>query len=194
MEDRRIAEILQGLGSSDSQDAWREFLEGYAPLLLQVARYSEPDPDSASDCFLFLCEHLSREGFRRLRRFRVGGAASFSTWLRAVSRNLCLDWRRHRHGRPRREGAVPTRPIEVPLEEVRDPAPGPEMVAACNERQAALASAVGRLPAEDRLLLRMRFEQELTLEQIARTTGLKDAQSVDRRIRGILAALRKDLG
>jgi DNA-directed RNA polymerase specialized sigma24 family protein len=41
------------------------------------------------------------------------------------------------------------------------------------------------------LLLRLRFDQDLTLEQIARLTGMESAQSVDRRIRRVLEELRQ---
>jgi DNA-directed RNA polymerase specialized sigma24 family protein len=41
------------------------------------------------------------------------------------------------------------------------------------------------------LLLRLRFDQDLTLEQIARLTGMESAQSVDRRIRRVLQELRQ---
>ena len=61
----------------------------------------ERDSDFVPDCFQFVCEGLSANSFRRLRRFRPEGPAVFSTWLRAVVRNLCLDWRRRQFGRHR---------------------------------------------------------------------------------------------
>ena len=90
----RLAVILEGLASGDPKPAWSEFLESYSPLVLQVVRLFETDNDPVGDCFVFVCEQLRRNGFQRLKRFRPDGAASFATWLRAVIRNLCLDWRR----------------------------------------------------------------------------------------------------
>ncbi len=55
--------------------------------------------DASGDCFLFICEKLAAKEYRRLRSFRRDGKAQFSTWLRAVVRNLCLDWYRSRYGR-----------------------------------------------------------------------------------------------
>ena len=101
MEDPQIAGILGRLNSSEAQEAWAGFLQTYSPLMLQVVRLFERDQDHVSDCFLFVCEKLCRGGFRRLRRFRPEGPAKFSTWLRAVTRNLCLDWRRQEFGRHR---------------------------------------------------------------------------------------------
>jgi DNA-directed RNA polymerase specialized sigma24 family protein len=34
-----------------------------------------------------------------LRKFRPGGPASFATWIRAVTRRLCVDWYRSQSGR-----------------------------------------------------------------------------------------------
>ena len=265
-DDRQVALILQGLGSGEADSAWAQFLEAYSPLIFQVERVFEADEDHIADCFVFVCEQLSRKRFQRLRRFRQGGPARFSTWLRAVVHNLCLDWRRREFGRRRvfqsiarlpsldreifryiHERALPleeaffllhprfptltrdqleesadrirrslsprqlwllsaSNPRVEPLEsgsvgegeprqrQIPDLAPSPEALAAWNERRAAVARAVARLPGPARLLLRLRFEQELTLEQIARLTGLKDAQSADRQIRAVLDGLREELG
>ncbi len=77
-----------------------------------------------------------------------------------------------------------------PFPHPTDPGPDPETLAVSNERRSTLARALSRLPRHDRLLLRLRFDQDLTLEQIARLTGMESAQSVDRRIRNVLEELR----
>lgn len=263
MNDPDVARVLGRLSSPGAADAWRDFLDAYAAHILHVIRIEERDPDDASDCFLFVCEQLSHKGFRRLRRFRVDGPASFLTWLCAVVRNLSIDWHRKRAGRrrpfrsisrlpvleqelfrcvyergmgveaalfhlrprfpalswerlvegvervrkalaPRQLWLLSTRKSSfVSFEEPRstsggksfpqptDPGPDPETLAALNETRTALARALSQLPRFDRLLLRLRFDQDLTLEQIARLTGMESAQSVDRRIRRVLQELRQ---
>lgn len=192
-----IAGLLCDLSSSDAVRAWREFLVAFGPVLQQVARLQESDTDAAADCFLFVCEHLAQDRFRRLRQFRPGGPASFPTWLRSVARNLCIDWHRKTRGRVR-EGAYPAKfrmemlAVEDIAEQLRDPHPDPEAHAAGLQREAVLQKAVLRLPAADQLLIRLRFEQELTLHQIAQLTGTKDAQTVDRRLRQILESMRQN--
>jgi len=86
-------------------------------------------------------------------------------------------------------------PVVESLEEERiaDPAPDPEALAERRQQREAVLRVVARLPAEDRLVVRLRFEQELTLAQMARILGLRDAQSADRRIRVILDRLRRQL-
>jgi RNA polymerase sigma factor (sigma-70 family) len=62
-----------------------------------------------------------------------------------------------------------------------------------SERRAALDRALEQLSKRERLLVRLRFEQELTLEQIANLLDLGNAQRADRQIKELLARLRVDL-
>ncbi len=100
-EDWPISRTLDQLGSRQPATAWAQFLEIYSPLILRVVRAFEREPDSIGDCFLYVAEQLSRNQFRRLRRFKPEGRARFATWLQAVVRNLCLDWHRKEFGRHR---------------------------------------------------------------------------------------------
>lgn len=257
MGKRDLPEVVALLAAGE-EAAWGEFLESYAPLILQVVRLFEHDVDRTGDSFLFVCEALRRNRFRRIRRYRANGPASFDTWLRAVVRNLFLDWRRAEVGRrvrPRwvvelppveREafellyrrglttdetlGALQTlfprltrrdclaaldrlashraigrrkprspRPRLVSLtvkennprgeREVPSPGPDPEELALVSERSARVMRAVAGLPSFERLLVRLRFEEELPLAEVARLTGLDNPQAADRRLRAILARL-----
>jgi RNA polymerase sigma factor (sigma-70 family) len=262
--DLEITHLLQRLASQEPPEAWGEFLTAYSPLIHQVIQVFERGPDLVGDCFLFVCEKLCHDQFRRLRRFKSDGRARFSTWLRVVVRNLCLDWHRQEFGRqqifhtiarltpldqevfrrvyiqnltkedcyfrllehyreltlsliedslnriqqaltPRQLWLLQTRrPKAESLEDgtdehegssrqTTDPGPDPETLAAAKEQQAALESALGQLHASERLLLKLRFDQEMTLLGIARLMELKDAQTADRRIRDVLEKLRKKL-
>jgi RNA polymerase sigma factor (sigma-70 family) len=246
-----VAPILERLSSPHAAEAWRDFLDAYAALVLHVIRIAERDPDDASECFLFVCEQLSRRSYRRLRRFRLDGPASFPTWLSAVVRNLTIDWHRKRAGRRRPFRAVSRLPLleqelfrcvfdqgmteeaallhlrprfpalswesvskgiervrkalaprqlwllsvrqgtVVSIEQPADPGPDVETLTASNEMRAILSRALHDLPHMDRLLLRLRFDEDLTLEQIARLTAMESAQSVDRRLRKVLHDLRQ---
>lgn len=101
MDDPQSDDLFGQLRSGDPREAWARFLELYSPLLLDVIRLFERDNEAVGDCYLFVCEELSRNGFRRLLRFRPDGPARFTTWLSAVTRNLCLDWHRREFGRHR---------------------------------------------------------------------------------------------
>jgi DNA-directed RNA polymerase specialized sigma subunit len=259
----RIKEILQQLESQENHEAWTEFLREYGPLVLQIVRNFERDPDETADCFQVICEGLIANRFRRLRKFRLDGSASFSTWLRAVVRNLCLDWQRRKFGRTRVFRSVARLPIfeqelfrcayqrglsneeceqelnlkfpqvtstgiresldrieatlsvrqrsllsarlheskngkvlvdqELQLARVPDSRPDPEAQAITHEQERVLARALNSIPVQDQLLIRMRFEEDLTLEQCARLLALGNAQRADRRIKEILERLRHQL-
>jgi RNA polymerase sigma factor (sigma-70 family) len=79
-------------------------------------------------------------------------------------------------------------------EQIPDCGPSPEEQAVARDLHARLEKAVLGLDNYDRLLIQLRFEQGLTLEQTARILGLGDAQTADRRLRSVLARLRKEIG
>jgi RNA polymerase sigma factor (sigma-70 family) len=99
LADATIGTILERLQSEDPELAWRSFLTSYSDLVYAIVTTFARDTDDAGDCFLFICEKLAEKKYRRLRTFNPDGAARFSTWLRAVVRNLCLDWHRAHFGR-----------------------------------------------------------------------------------------------
>jgi RNA polymerase sigma factor (sigma-70 family) len=265
MDQRQIHDLLRGLHSRRPQEAWDQFLQEYSRPILQVIHFHERDPDHVSDCFVFVCEQLTRSRFRRLRQFRLDGPATFSTWLRAVVHHLYFDWRRREFGRnrvfqsvnklsgfdqavfqlvyengsspeasllhliPLFPGTTKERFIQsleriqqvltprqrwllsvrsestsaemngqderlVPLvEQLPDSLPDPEVLAAQQEEQNSLLRALSFLTERDRLLIRLRFEQELTLEQIAQLMRLGDPQSADRYVRHVLEQLRRKM-
>lgn len=91
--------LLHRLNSADGGAAWSEFIELYSPLLTRAVRQFEFQHDRTGDCFLYVCEKLSDDGFRRLLAFNASGRASFDTWLNTVVFNLCVDWHRKEFGR-----------------------------------------------------------------------------------------------
>lgn len=74
--------------------------------------------------------------------------------------------------------------------DVPDPCPSQESQLVEQELRSRLEKSVSSLPAQERLLVRLRFEQDLSLEEIARLCGLQDAQRVHRRLAAILKKLR----
>ena len=93
--------LLEQLGTASAGAAWTAFLNRYTPLILGIARQYAHDEQSQHDCYLFVCEKLVDNDFRRLRAWRRQDALSFASWLRAVVANLCVDWYRSVHGRQR---------------------------------------------------------------------------------------------
>jgi len=261
MTDEQVSDLLARLASGKVESAWRAFLERYSPLIMHVVRRFESDHNQVTDCYVHACAELSNNGFRRLLAFRPDGRAQFQTWLKTVVTNLCVDWRRQRHGRfrpvkvvaglpeldqlvyryvyvrgmPRDECLhvlqakypalterelttinarlfslltpqqrwqlsvrtasmlpldAPSNPdADEPLVQPVDPGPGPEELSQTEQERLQLEAAMARLAPQQRLLLRLRFQQNLTLEEVARLMRLPDPFRANRQIQAALAAL-----
>jgi RNA polymerase sigma factor (sigma-70 family) len=81
-----------------------------------------------------------------------------------------------------------------PAWQVADPGPGPDDVTAEQQDQQRLRAALARLPAGQRLLLRLRYEQNLTLADVARLTNQPDPFRTNRQIQSALKALAELMG
>ncbi len=265
MNNCELGPLLEKLGTPDQRnDAWAQFLECFSSLLYQAARIHSSNDDEAADCYLHICERLSRNDFRRLLKFKLDGSASFTTWLRVVARNLCFDWHRSQSGRPRpfksvehlsplelevynlrcvqgnsqqetlhrvqslfpgvgltelaaieeelqraltsrQQWILSTRRRFEPMEvvagedrelhelEVADSHPSQEELLVERQIHDQLQESIASLPARERLIIQLRFEQELSLEEIARLCGLYDAQRAHRALAAILRKLRETI-
>jgi len=106
----KIGVLLHRMSSADAGAAWVEFLDRYAQLIMNTANQIEFEQDRINECFLFICEKLHDDGFRRLMKFNTSGKAKFSTWLGTVVFNLCVDWHRREYGRVRMLPAIAALP------------------------------------------------------------------------------------
>jgi RNA polymerase sigma factor (sigma-70 family) len=75
-----------------------------------------------------------------------------------------------------------------------DTAPDPEAAAIRRDEFERLRRGLDQLPPEDRLLVQLRFEQDLTLSRIAVMLGLKDAWATQRQIDRVIRQLRAVVG
>jgi RNA polymerase sigma factor (sigma-70 family) len=91
------------LDAGDTEAAWTLFLARYHRLIGATIARCTPSAEDARDAFAEICDRLSEDDLARLRRFHDAPAhrAKFSTWLVVVVRNLAVDCRRAREGRPR---------------------------------------------------------------------------------------------
>ncbi len=194
-------ELIEALQRGDTLQVWHEFLHSYASTIVRVVAFCERDSENRSEAFVFVCEQLHRDNCRRLRRFRCNGPASFNTWLHAVVRNLCRDWRRKTFGRvdPSTSDVSTSNLRVIPLESLDgeeileklvDPDPDPTILFDLKQQACNLSEALRSLPAKERLAVLLRTQEELTFQEIASVLALKNAQAADRLVRGALQTLR----
>jgi RNA polymerase sigma factor (sigma-70 family) len=209
MADALPPELVRLLNStaSDRDAAWESFLAVHYRLLLHVARSFATQHDAAMDAFAWMLDRLRADDCHRLRAFSADRQTQFSTWLVVVGRRLCLDWYRAKYGRDR--PTVPSahgddrgmrrRLVDLVGESIDTadlPQPnddGQEANVRSAELTQVLKAALAELDPADRLLLKLRFEDELSGNDIAGFMQLPTPFHVYRRITAVLDALRRAL-
>lgn len=206
---QEVSAILQNLlaGDPPSQSAWASFTREYSRLLLHVARSTCHDHDESMDAYACLLEKLSEDGCRRLRAYSVDPRSKFTTWLVVVARRICLDYRRSRYGRMRKEESESERATlgmrrnlaalkgdaaiidSIPDESINSVVAGLEKEELCT----ALMTLRAELPAADRLLLSLRFDEGVSTAEIASILGYPSQFHVYRRINSLLAEMKTKL-
>ena len=182
-----LNELLRSSEVGVREAAWERLIAAHTRLLLAVARSFGGGHDEAMDRYSFILEKCRESDFRRLRAFDINGGASFSTWLTIAARRLCLDHDRFRYGRHRAtlESGEPNaqRPLRrtlanaIGVEIDTDLLPDTTALSADarairDERDATLQSALATLTARDRLLLALRFDDDLSASKIAGLLGV----------------------
>lgn len=209
MADAHPPELVGLLNATDRaarEAAWDLFVKEYSRLLLHVARSIGRDYDGAMDGYTYLLEQLSIDDYRRLRAYAVDGRSKFTTWLVVVARRLCLDRARQRYGRTRsgddeaRDRRASRRRLEdlltesVELTSLPDTTtPHPDAALLAADQSQRVAAALCRLEPRDQLLLKLRFEDDLSAREIAGVLGLATPFHVYRRLNALLTSLREAL-
>ena len=198
--------LLHSEQRADREVAWESFLASHSRLMLYVARSLTRDADETLDAYAWSIERLKEDDCHRLRGFSEASGTLFSTWLVVVVRRLCLDFLRHKRGRrpkdanngPSEQNRIRRRLADlagesIVLEHLQDTGSDAGSQLAVRELYGALEAAMKSLPAEDRLLLSLRFEDRLSAAEIARITNAPSQFHVYRRIKTVLGLLRQRL-
>lgn len=181
--------------------AWATFLERHSDLVLHVLRSKDRDADAIMNAYEFVLDQLQRDDFARLRRYSVDGKGTLSTWLIVVVGRLCVDHHRQQYGRlqsddgadrhAERRQLVDLLGGDLGLGRVEADTDGaPDAMLIRTEKAALLGRALATLVPTDRLLLRLRYEDDLSVPSIARAIGESSPFVVYRRLDRVLAALR----
>jgi RNA polymerase sigma-70 factor (ECF subfamily) len=135
-----------------------------------------------------LAEELYQDVWQRVisARERYRPEAKFSTWLYQIAHNRLTDhWRAQAHR--------PTAPEDAMDRAEREPDPQtPERQLSAFEERRRLQLALEELPADQREVVLLRLEQELSLEEIGKITGV-GRETVKSRLRYALDKLRHRL-
>ena len=205
---QELRALLEAPDNVSRQVAWSRFLEVHSHYVLSAARYLSRDYDGAMDRYRYALEALQRDGYRRLRSYEADPRSKFSTWLVVVVRHLCRDFERQKYGRARAESgkqareSLETRRRLVDLlaeqldhHEPRQPASLDDVENRLElaELREVLRPALEALSREDRLILKLRFEDDLPVSRIVQVAQLPSVFHVYRRLNRALAGLRETL-
>lgn len=98
MSDDGLLELFR----TSPKRAWDLFLERYSDYILSVLRHMGFDHDQAMDRFVYICEKLAEQDFRRLKGVQfTGREGELKPWLRTVTRNFAVSWAWSTEGRRR---------------------------------------------------------------------------------------------
>lgn len=136
-----------------------------------------------------LADELFQDIWQKVISARQGWRpeALFTTWLYRIAHNRLADhWRALQHRPPAPHDA------DARTERVPDP-DTPERQLSDFEQRRLLQVALDTLPPEQREVVLLRLEQELTLEEIGEVTGV-GRETVKSRLRYAMDKLRAHLG
>ena len=185
--------------------AWADFLRQHSNVILRVARAMGGGHDATMDRYAYAVDALQRDDFKRLRAYDPDGRGSFDTWLAVVTRRLCMDEHRHRYGRAQSDDAdaeaerATRRQLadlvgnELGLDTIEGNTDTPDVQLERSELRAVLDCALAQLDVTERLILRLRFEDAVSVPEIARLLGIDSPFKVYRQLDKVLMTVRRHL-
>lgn len=107
ISDNELLKLFQ----QDASGGWHLFCEKYSDFIYTILRRSGFDYDEAMERFVYICEKLCEQDFRRFKTIKyVGNDGDLTPWLRQVVKNLCVNWAWGVDGRKRLFGFVAEMP------------------------------------------------------------------------------------
>lgn len=174
------------LAADGDMAAFEQLVTTHQPAIYRLALRMTGNPEDAAD--------MTQEAF--LRAWRGLGSfqadSSLSTWLFRLTSNVCIDFLRAAH----RHLVVPISGLDADGEEYTldapDPAKLPEEELLAREEREELRAAMDLLAPEQRLILSLRVENDLSYTDIAAVLGVREG-TVKSRLARARDQLRKKL-
>jgi len=177
--------------AAGDEKAWDRFVLEYRPILYRAADALDPGGGAreiADSLYADLYGMQLRDGERRSLFHYFHGRSSMATWLRAVLAQRYVD-RIRAH---RRFESLPDEAAGNPGFSAPAPVPDPGRDDRLRRLRRALAAAVARLSARDRLRLACYYRQDLTLAETGRVMREHEA-TVSRQLARARRVLRDDV-
>ena len=170
-------------------------------ICLKRFNYSE----EGHECFVHVLDRLMENNYARVNAFQ--GRSTFKTYLVSITTRLAIDFYRHRYGKiskksnPEQITSKRSYLKVVPItdqENLSDEKPLDHIVIKKEDEDAGkrleeiLQSLVSDLSPEDRLLLKMKYDDDFKVSEIAALLNL-DQKRTYRKIDAILSSLKEKI-
>jgi len=200
-----LQSLVTATDTAARERAWAGFLRQHSNVILRVARALGGGHDATMDRYAFVVDALQGDHCKRLRAYAPEGRGSFDTWLAVVARRLCMDQHRQRYGRAQSDDAdaeaerATRRQLadlvgsELGLDTIEGNTDAPDVQLERSELRAVLDGALAQLDVTERLILRLRFEDSLSVPEIARLLGIDSPFKVYRQLDKVLMTVRTHL-
>ena len=157
------------LAADGDMAAFEQLVTTHQPAIYRLALRMTGNPEDAAD--------MTQEAF--LRAWRGLGSfqadSSLSTWLFRLTSNVCIDFLRAARRHPARSHLRAGTPTgrNIPLD-APDPAKLPEEELLAREEREELRAAMALRAPEQRLILSLRVENDLSYTDIAAVLGVRE--------------------
>lgn len=190
------------------ETAWNDLVERFSTTVRSAARSATSNEDAAEDLAQSIWAELyglrtRKDGKPSSKLAYYSGRGSLAGWLRAVVAQLAVDSYRKQSRLVQTEDDVDFDRLahETPLGELQTAVTAtghnPEQVISNRfaeaDMQNALQTAISELSAEDRLLVKLYYFDNLRLHEAGKVLGVHEA-TASRRLTKVHAQLRKRVG
>ncbi|GAB3507093.1 RNA polymerase sigma factor [Spirosoma knui] len=158
-KDEQLATRYQ---QSVENDGFEALYQRYAQKVYQKCLSMTQDDEAAQD----LTQDIFIKVFNKLDSFQH--RSTFSTWLYSITHHHCLD--QLRIGK-----RMLTESLSEDLQNQCPDAISVDDVANCEERHGELEAVVNSLPADELALLKLKYEQNLSVKELAQQYGLSES-------------------
>jgi len=182
-DDKKLIEQCS-LGNREASEI---FVQRYSNLIYHSVRHAlivkqiSYTRDDLEDIHNTVFLHLFDKKCRKLIQYQGKNGCSLATWIRTVTVRIVLNYIRKRgvDGIREREKSIPLEDIA----ELREKESEAGALLEQSELEQLLKNEIQKLPPKERLLLKLHFEQDLSLPEVSEIMGItvKNAYTIKHR-------------
>lgn len=117
------------------------------------------------------------------RGYQYDGQSKFETWLFSIARHLVIDWQRQKKAQSLDSLLEPE--MGAPIELADGESPSPLSLVLTQEEASVVQTSLDRVPVIHREVLLLRFQEDMSLADIASVLGVPLATVKSRLYRGL---------